>query len=181
MSSRSKARRGCLALGLVLALLAASVASAAEPTPPVTRASIPRPVLREWLARGPQYLLSQVVPTPLMDQGKFRGYRLNLWFPEHPEVVQGAVRLGDVVTRINGRSIERPDQYLYIWKTLESAAAIDLDLVRDGRPLRVSFDLPEPPAPPAQEQPGQAPAPRDPPGTPATPSTPGAPKAGANP
>ena len=126
----------------------------AAPAAIQTEGSIPRATFDRWLSRGPQYLLSQVVPTPVTRDRRFLGFQLSAWFPGHPDVPQGAMRLGDVVLRVNGRSVERPDQFLYVWKTLTGVATVVVEGTRDGAPLKATLTIvDEPVAPSAPETP----------------------------
>jgi len=139
-------------LGALVALPVQGAERGAAPLPVEARGAIPRAVFEAWLARGPQYLLSQVVPVPVTRDKRFLGFRLSRWFPAHPEVTEGAVRQGDVVLRINGRAVERPDQFLYVWKQLPGAATVLIEGARDGAPLKVTLTIVDEPAtPPAPE------------------------------
>jgi|GEM_PF-2570914 len=136
-------------LALVLALGWLGAPLAAEPAAGIeTSGAIERAVFDQWLDRGPQYLLSQVVPMPVTREKHFIGFRVATWFPAHPEVTEGAVRVGDVVQRVNGRSVERPDQFLTVWKQLRGATAVVVDGLRDGRPWKATLAIVDPPAPP---------------------------------
>ena len=133
-------------------------AASQAPAPVETQASIPRAVFETWITRGPQYLLSQVVPMPITRQKHFEGFRLSQWFPRHPEVAEGAIRLGDVILRINGRSVERPDQFLYVWKQLNGASSVVIEGLRDGNPLKATLTIVDDPAGPAANPPASEPA-----------------------
>jgi type II secretory pathway component PulC len=132
---------------VVWALLAvAGPARAAAPAAVEARASVARDVFDGWLDRGPQYLLSQVVPLPVTVERRFVGFRLSRWFPAHPDVTEGTLRRGDVIQRVNGRSVEHPDQFLFVWKQLHGAAAVVIEGQRDGAPLKVTLDVVDAPA-----------------------------------
>jgi type II secretory pathway component PulC len=156
-----------LVLLLVLGALAAPVraeSAVREPVPAVveTQTSVSRDVFDAWLARGPQYLLSQVVPMPVTRERRFEGFRLSRWFPGHPEVTEGAVRTGDVVQRVNGRSVERPDQFLYVWKHLQGATEVRIEGLREGRRLKATLTIVDAPAAPPAAAPASEPSPGSP-------------------
>lgn len=130
-----------LALGVLSSHLRAEPAASVEST-----GSIERAVFDQWLDRGPQYLLSQTVPMPVTHERRFVGFRVSMWFPGHPDVTEGAVKLGDVVQRVNGRSVEHPDQFLYVWKQLRGARAVVIDGLREGRPWKATLSVIDPPA-----------------------------------
>ncbi len=126
---------------------------------------IEKPTFEAWLARGPQYLLSQVVPVPVTEGTRFQGFRLTQWFPGHPgEIASTWIRPGDVITRINGRSVERPDQFLYLWKRLGESRRLMIEGWRTNaspdqpgrRPFAVTFEIVDAPA---SASPEAAPAP----------------------
>jgi type II secretory pathway component PulC len=132
---------------VVLALLAlAGPARAASPAAVEAKASVARDVFEGWLERGPQYLLSQVVPLPVTVERRFVGFRLSRWFPAHPDVTEGTLRRGDVIQRVNGRSVEHPDQFLFVWKQLRGAPAVVIEGQRDGAPLKATLDIVDAPS-----------------------------------
>ncbi len=137
-----------LLAGLTLAAPARAGERDAAPAAVQTQADVPRAVFDAWLERGPQYLLSQVVPMPVTQAKRFLGFRLSRWFPAHPEVHEGAVRTGDVVLRVNGRSVERPDQFLYAWKQLRGVEAVVIEGTRDGAPLKATLRIVDEPVAP---------------------------------
>jgi hypothetical protein len=149
-------------LWVALLLSAAPLAIAKAPAP---RDTAPRPkidaaVFETWLARGPQYLLSQVVPVPVTEGARFKGFRLSFWFPGHPNEVSSAwLRPGDVITRVNGRSVERPDQFLYLWKRLGESRRLMIEGWREEivngqtsrRDFAITFDIVDSPTPPPSQ------------------------------
>jgi hypothetical protein len=162
---------GALALLATLSVGAGPVS--AQPTAEPVVITMARGELLTWLNRGPQYLLSQLIPVPVVEERRFKGYRLTAWFPSHPEVTAGPIRPGDVIKRIHGRSIERPDQYLYLWKRLRGEDSFDVTGTRDGEPFTVTFKIVTPPAP-AEAAPAAAPPPA--PASPAAPTAPTPPR-----
>lgn len=145
-----------ITLSVILLLAGASLALAGEKDalPAGAQPQIEAPVFEAWLARGPQYLLSQVVPVPVTEGTRFHGFRLTQWFPGHPGEISSAwVRPGDVITRINGRSVERPDQFLYLWKRLGEGRRLVIEGWRpetsqgqqSRRSFAVTFDIVDPP------------------------------------
>jgi type II secretory pathway component PulC len=51
------------------------------------------------------------------------------------------VQVGDVVVRINGKSIERPEQASDVLASLRTAPALVVDLVRGGQAHRVTLAI----------------------------------------
>jgi S1-C subfamily serine protease len=86
---------------------------------------------------------------PVLVNGKFHGFRITALRGD-PGSWQGVdLRAGDVVTLVNGRSVERPQDAFDIFHGLEVAKELRVDFERDGGPR--SFALPiiddEPPSP----------------------------------
>jgi type II secretory pathway component PulC len=46
-----------------------------------------------------------------------------------------------VVTRVNGASLEKPDQANQVFQGLRTAPRLDIELVRQGVPRRVSLAI----------------------------------------
>lgn len=99
----------------------------------LTRAHV-EAVLRD----GPGAFLARVDVAPAFSDGRFVGFRLvrarDLARWNHA----GAdLRPGDVVQRINGVSIERPEGVMAVFSALREARELRLDVLRDGRPVVV--------------------------------------------
>lgn len=104
----------------------ASVKAAAAVTAPghLSRGEVER-VLRQ----GPPWLLRRVVPEEVIREGKFVGWRM-LSLPEDWKV---DLQNGDVVTKVNGLAIERPDDLWAAWMQLQSAVELRVAYERDGK------------------------------------------------
>jgi hypothetical protein len=103
-----------------------------EPAGPATAT---RAELTAFLDRGLPDLLGRVRTSPVLDRqgpgARFVGFRIVALGPELRCGPFG-LREGDVVTTVNGRSIERPDDALDVWNSLFGATEISLTLVRGG-------------------------------------------------
>jgi S1-C subfamily serine protease len=137
--------------GCVLVLLAAGIVaggcggqSSAAPQAPVSApASAPdagnRPVARPGriarrdmmpvLSGGLGAFLSRIEVKPAATKGRFGGWQIVALHWEGTSMAGVDLQPGDVVTSVNGRPIERPEQALSCWQTLAVA-----------RELRVSFE-----------------------------------------
>lgn len=103
------------------------------------RASVVRAVeagLGRWLAGG-------VEVDPVRDRGRFRGWLIRRLYPGDPCYAQVDVRPGDIVLRLNGRSLERPEQANEFFAGLKSASSIVVEYVRDGKPQRLVLPIAE--------------------------------------
>lgn len=127
---------------------AAPAPAPAPPAPPATCTSFARPgVLRRslvartvsagigrWLAGGVDVVAS-------LSRGKFRGWTVNRLYPEDVCYREVDVRPGDVVVKVNGRSVERPEHAQQVFDALPTAPALVVELVRGGKPLTLTFPI----------------------------------------
>lgn len=165
-------------LVLVLALAAAGCASEADGPPakaPAAKVAPPAPppghlarseVDRVLIEQGPPWLFRRVMHQPaLRDDGKFTGWQLT-GLPDEWRGID--LQPGDVVTRVNGRAIETPDDAWEVWKSLVKAREIKISLIRgkgarelvipiDGELDTTSARALERDAPPRSPGPGPAP------------------------
>jgi general secretion pathway protein C len=90
------------------------------------------------LSRGPGWLMQQVPVRPVVVDGRFGGFQILSLFDGEGE---HALKPGDIVQRVNGRSIERPDQFFEVWKTLPGAETLTVQIVRNRQPLLVTWTI----------------------------------------
>ena len=156
------ARRPLPALALALALpLAASLAAGCaehDAAPPQTPAKKPAPAaapsasaqagaaapghlaradVERVLRQGPPWLLRRVVPEEVIRGGRFVGWRL-LSVPEDWTI---DLHNGDVVTKVNGLSIERPDDLWAAWMQMQSAVELRIAYERDGQAREIVLPI----------------------------------------
>ncbi len=97
--------------------------------------TLTRAVLSEAVRGGFGAFLSAVTVSPVLRSGRFVGFRLDE--ARHLRRWNAAglpLRAGDVVTRVNGRSIERPGDALAVFQGLMAATEIRVEVLRDGAP-----------------------------------------------
>ncbi len=104
---------------------------------PATEApgTLTRKALDETLAAGPGAFLGKVRVRAVAEKSVFRGWVIvALWPGADVELAPG-----DVVKRLNGRTLERPDDVSALWDTLRQAREIVVEYERGGEPrvLRV--------------------------------------------
>lgn len=112
---------------------------AEEPREPVKRAVeegertyVGEKRVETLLEHGPQYLFQVVSVEPVREGGSFRGYRIVDAANAAMEIMKSKLRVGDVVTKVNGVPIEKPDDYLAAWKKLKHRAVLEVEYRRDG-------------------------------------------------
>jgi hypothetical protein len=108
----------------------ADQAKAAPAAPPghVLRPEVDRVLVQQ----GPPWLLRRVMREEVFGKdGRFAGWRIT-GLPEEWRPID--LRPGDVVTRVNGKTLETPEEAWEAWKSVASAREIKLALLRDGAP-----------------------------------------------
>lgn len=77
---------------------------------------------------------------PSMKDGKVEGFRIS---EVKPAGVFGMVGLknGDVLLRINDLAVDSPDKAIQSFVSLKGQSRIKLDLIRDGQPTTLNYDI----------------------------------------
>jgi type II secretory pathway component PulC len=124
----------------------------AAPTPPPSPAApvcsdfvrpgvLRRAAIVRVVDRGLGQWLSQVRVVAARSGSKFTGWEIHQLYPGDPCYRAVDLQVGDVVTRVNGASLEKPDQANQVFQGLRTAASLDIELVRQGVPRRVSLAI----------------------------------------
>lgn len=117
----------------------AQVAPAASVTPPVAPGHLARGEVEGVLRKGPPWLLRRVTMEEVIREGRFVGWRiLQLSLPEDWKV---DLKPGDIVTKVNGLPLERPDDLWSAWLQLYSAIELRLSCEREGRPVDIALPI----------------------------------------
>ena len=107
----------------------------------MTSGTITRGQLLPILDAGLGQFLRGVETEPHMEDGAFVGFRLLRLYPEDQRFVQFDLRAGDTVTRVNGRSIERPEHAVEVWSSLRVSSQLLVNYLRDGEPRELRFEI----------------------------------------
>ena len=127
---------------------AESAAAPREPAPTTTAAAVPtkttslrRSQVKAGIAKGLGYFLQNVTVDdyPVMRNNKFYGFKVKAISAELGVDIQP----GDVVVRVNGMSIEHPEEADAAMRTLEKASALRVDFERDGKPRTLELPITE--------------------------------------
>jgi hypothetical protein len=102
---------------------------------------IPRAALHAELARGIARFLRQVRTEPALAHGRFVGWRVLDLFAGRTDVNVRVLRPGDTVMRVNGQSVERPEDFKLIWDSLPTALELVLDIQRAGRASKLHYSI----------------------------------------
>jgi hypothetical protein len=152
----------CAGLALTTTALAACGASAPPPAAPPAKhvvkaepppASLPaghlaRADVDAVLRQGPPWLLRRVRTEEVLRDNKFVGWRI-LELPEQWSKID--LKPGDIVTHVNGITLEHPDgDFFSAWTSLAVASDLRIAYERDGAQREVVFHIDgEPGDPPA--------------------------------
>jgi type II secretory pathway component PulC len=114
-----------------------SEAAAAERAP--AAGQISRSDMNRVLAAGPAALLAQVVTDPVRENGRFVGFRIAQFKNGEPTSID--LKTGDVILLVNGRKIERPENYFQIFEELRVASELRFKILRGGEELELSYSI----------------------------------------
>ncbi len=115
--------------------------SSLQPVPRVKTGVIARNDLLPVLDAGLGRFLQNVETRPSFHKGAFVGFRIVSLFPGEPTFASLDLRPGDTVTRINGKSIERPEQAVAVWEGLRTASKLVVDYRRNGEAHALRFTI----------------------------------------
>lgn len=108
--------------------------SAMQPQPGQAERSPPANLgqLRHQVMQHPERLLDVVRAMPVMENGKFAGYRV---FPaSNPKLfAQMGLKPGDVVTAVNGISLDNPADSMRILSKLKTSDQVSVTFTRNGQ------------------------------------------------
>lgn len=95
--------------------------------------------LRRSLLADPDAVAQMVAVEPLENDGKFSGFRLHS--DTHAALLARAgLQPGDVLTAVNGVAFDGPDSaMLLLPRELVKASELEIDLLRNGAPVRVKL------------------------------------------
>jgi len=85
--------------------------------------------------------LQTVSIDPLLARGRFKGWIIRSLDPRDNCYAGVDLRAGDVVTRVNGRGVEHPEEALEVWTALPASPELVIDFMRDGQPRTMRFGI----------------------------------------
>lgn len=109
----------------------ASAEAAMPDEPPVPEGSVSRIGMDRVLLRGPGWLLRQVGIDDVIRANKFVGWRVDR-LPTSWD--SGGLQPGDIVTKVNGASLENQDDFWNAFVKLTEASELRITFERDGKP-----------------------------------------------
>ena len=125
-----------------------AAAPEAAPAPPATCTAfaapgvLRRPVVARTVDAGMgRWLAGGVTVDPDLRKGRFRGWIIRRLYPNDVCYREVDLRPGDVVLKINGKSLERPEEANDLFKSVATAPALVIEFVRDGAPMKLTFQF----------------------------------------
>ena len=115
-----------------------TVPASTNSTPKVS--VIPRYILEAIQAQGPGRFLQRVPVLPFRDGGEFVGFQILDLFPGEGIRIQ-SIRKGDVVTKVNGRRVDRPEQFMKLFEELHLWTQVSIQFERKGVPMSVLYEI----------------------------------------
>lgn len=97
---------------------------------------------REQLFSNPQSLVSVVNVSAVREGGQLRGYRVRPG-REREQFEQLGFKTGDLVTAVNGISLDNPANTMTLYNAMRSAGEVVFDIERDNQALSISVSLGE--------------------------------------
>ena len=99
------------------------------------RLSIRRASLVAWQQGGPHRFIQSVRVKPSFRGGHFFGWRILAYGGP------GKLNRGDIVRRINGRPVERPDEFMQVWDGAASRDRLVIEVMRGNKLLTFAYPI----------------------------------------
>jgi hypothetical protein len=121
----------------------------AKPSPPQPCTMLVRPgVLRRTalvrlIDAGLPRWMQGVEGDRALANHRFQGWLVKSLYPNDPCYQDIDLRNGDVVQKVNGKSIEKPEQAFDVAESLRTAPAIVVEFLREGKPQRLTIAVVE--------------------------------------
>jgi type II secretory pathway component PulC len=119
-----------------------TTAPRAEPAA-AAKPGLHRQELTAVLDRGPGAFLQSVRVRASLGGGSFSGWEILSLDAEDGRFERVDLGPGDVVTRINGRVVERPEQLSEVWESLRGATELVVEYRRHGELRELRFPIVE--------------------------------------
>jgi S1-C subfamily serine protease len=87
--------------------------------------------------------LQGVAGDRMLANHRFAGWLVKSLYPGDPCYQDVDLRQGDVVQKVNGKSIEKPEQAFDVAESLRTAPAIVVEYLRDGKPRQFTISISE--------------------------------------
>lgn len=109
--------------------------------PPATAGQLPRAQVVAVVDAGLGRFLEGVEAEPVVQGGRFIGFRLITLYPADERFADLDLRPQDIITRVNGQSIEKPDQAFQVFDSLRVASQLAIEYLRGSERRELRFDI----------------------------------------
>jgi type II secretory pathway component PulC len=106
-----------------------------------TRHQIGRAALDAVLDRGLGVFLGRVEVEPAREGDRVIGYRLVGYRRADDALARSGLRPGDILTRVNGQAVLRPEHAFAVWQGLRVASGVSVEYLRGGRRREMRFEI----------------------------------------
>ena len=106
--------------------------------------AIDRGALDRLLRAGPGALLQVIPLQPVMappPKRRFLGFRIVQIYDNSPRVLRYGVRPGDMLSKVNGQRVARPEDLMEVFRLLRNATEVQVEVKRDGKVLNFTFPI----------------------------------------
>jgi S1-C subfamily serine protease len=83
--------------------------------------------------------LASIDEDPVVEGGRFRGWIFRGWRDDR--FASAGLQAGDVIQRVNGKPIEKPEQLIEVWEELRRAPALVIEGTRGGQALELRYPI----------------------------------------
>jgi S1-C subfamily serine protease len=124
---------------------AASPVGAAPAPPPapvdvISTGAIPRAELAAVLDAGPSSFFQALAIEPSFAQDRFDGWEIRK-LPVDGRFARVDLATGDVVVKVNGKLVQRPEEFQDLWESLRFAHELVVEYRRQGQPRELRFAI----------------------------------------
>ncbi len=106
--------------------------------------AIERRDLDRLLQAGPGALLQVIPLQPVIappPKRRFLGFRIVQIYDNSPRVLRYGVRPGDLLHKVNGQRVARPEDLMEVFRLLRNAIEVHVEVKRDGKVLNFTFPI----------------------------------------
>lgn len=121
--------------------LTAHAPTPARSRPGLRSMTVARAQLHTTLDRGPAMFLRGIEIKPHFQDDRFRGWEIVQFMPGETRFDPFDLQPGDVIGRINGQWVARPQQLAALWTTLRSTKAIIIQVHRGTDAFELRFEV----------------------------------------
>jgi type II secretory pathway component PulC len=103
--------------------------------------AISRAELSRQIEAGLGRWLQRVEGDRAIAKGRFQGWVIKSLHPQDPCYAKLSLRPGDIVTKVNGRGLEKPEQAFEVMEDLKTSTNLVVDYLRDGKPQTMRLEI----------------------------------------